>query len=45
VDQLGFKRGQSPVTQENVQRIADEVCRILSEGPPSAGMKDSACCE
>lgn len=45
VDQLGFKRGQSPVTQENVQRIADEVCRILSEGPPSAGVKDSACCE
>ncbi|MBC7335443.1 MAG: putative zinc-binding protein [Clostridia bacterium] len=45
VDQLGFKRGESPVTQENVQRIADEVCRILSAGRPAEGEADSACCQ
>ncbi|WP_347246588.1 putative zinc-binding protein [Thermogutta sp.] len=45
VDQLGFKRGESPVTQENVQRIADQVSRILSADAPSAGGGDSPCCQ
>jgi len=45
VDQLGFKRGESPVTPKNVQRIADEVCHILSEGRSAEGEGDSACCQ
>ena len=39
VDKMGMKRGETPVTEENVRRLADAVCRQIAESPASPGNK------